>query len=177
MSTIVINLFGAPSAGKSTGAAYIFSRLKMIGINAEYITEFAKDMVWGNNIEALDDQAYVFGNQSYRLSRCNGKVDVIITDSPLPLSILYKNKDGRFTSNFDKAVMDSFNYYNNVNYYITRVKPYNPVGRLQTESEAEYISNEVLSLLNRNNIPYISVTGTQDSYEEIITHIKSLLGM
>ena len=42
---IVINLFGVPSAGKSTGAAYIFSRLKMAGVNAELVTEFAKDLV------------------------------------------------------------------------------------------------------------------------------------
>ena len=32
---LVVNLFGAPGAGKSTGAAYIFSKLKMAGINAE----------------------------------------------------------------------------------------------------------------------------------------------
>ena len=43
---LVVNLFGAPGAGKSTGAAYIFSQLKMAGINAELVTEFAKDKVW-----------------------------------------------------------------------------------------------------------------------------------
>ena len=50
---LVVNLFGAPGAGKSTGAAYIFSRLKMLGINAELVTEFAKDKVWENNQEAI----------------------------------------------------------------------------------------------------------------------------
>ena len=40
---IIVNLFGVPGAGKSTGAAYIFSQLKMKGINAELITEFAKE--------------------------------------------------------------------------------------------------------------------------------------
>ena len=43
---LVVNLFGAPGAGKSTGAAYIFSKLKMSGINVELVTEFAKDKVW-----------------------------------------------------------------------------------------------------------------------------------
>lgn len=46
---LVVNLFGVPGAGKSTGAAYIFSQLKMAGINAELITEFAKDKVWEEN--------------------------------------------------------------------------------------------------------------------------------
>ena len=45
-SCLVVNLFGAPSAGKSTGAAYIFSKLKMAGYNAELVTEFSKDMCW-----------------------------------------------------------------------------------------------------------------------------------
>lgn len=46
---VVVNLFGVPSAGKSTGAAYIFSKIKMAGVNAELIIEFAKDKVWEEN--------------------------------------------------------------------------------------------------------------------------------
>ena len=42
---LLVNLFGTPSAGKSTGAAYIFSQLKLKGINAELVTEFVKDKV------------------------------------------------------------------------------------------------------------------------------------
>ena len=58
---LVINLFGVPGSGKSTGAAYIFSRLKMAGINAELITEFAKDKVWEGNdtIFEPDNQLYL----------------------------------------------------------------------------------------------------------------------
>ena len=72
---IVINLFGVPGAGKSTGSAYIFSQLKMEGINAELITEFAKDKVWENNEEVFKNQAYLFGKQSFKLSRCRDKVE------------------------------------------------------------------------------------------------------
>lgn len=58
---IIVNLFGVPGAGKSTGAAYIFSKLKMRGIEAELITEFAKDKVWKNSEKAFQNQAYIFG--------------------------------------------------------------------------------------------------------------------
>ena len=43
---LIIQLYAAPGSGKSTGAAYIFSKLKMAGVNAELVTEFAKDKVW-----------------------------------------------------------------------------------------------------------------------------------
>ena len=60
---ILINLFGAPGAGKSTGAAYIFSQLKMRGVNVELVTEFAKDKVWEKSVEVFNNQAYIFGKQ------------------------------------------------------------------------------------------------------------------
>lgn len=44
--TLVINLFGAPGSGKSSGAAYIFSQLKKLGIDCELVTEYAKDKCW-----------------------------------------------------------------------------------------------------------------------------------
>ena len=53
---IIVNLLGTPGAGKSTGCAYIFSKLKLAGYNVEMITEFAKDKVWEENQAALDDQ-------------------------------------------------------------------------------------------------------------------------
>ena len=43
--TIVVNLFGEPSAGKSTCAMDITAQLKRHGINAEYVSEFAKESV------------------------------------------------------------------------------------------------------------------------------------
>ena len=61
---LVVNLFGVPGAGKSTGAAYIFYRLKSAGVNAELVTEFAKDKVWEENDEVFKNQAYIFGKQS-----------------------------------------------------------------------------------------------------------------
>lgn len=170
MKTLVVNLFGAPGAGKSTGAAAIFSKLKMIGINAELIGEFAKDKVWEENSEVFKNQAYIFGKQSFRQSRCDGKVDVMITDSPLPLSILY-NTDPCLTENFNLTVMDVFNSYNNLNFYINRVKKYNPKGRNQTEEESNSLVEPLKELLKERNIPFEEVNGDKQGYDYIVKRI------
>lgn len=171
---IVVNLFGVPSAGKSTGAAYIFSQLKMKGINAELVTEFAKDKVWENNTEVFKNQAYLFGKQSYRLSRCKDKVDVIVTDSPLPLSIFYNNNPS-LTENFNKSVMDVFNSYNNINYLLLRTKPYNPSGRFQTEEESDVLKQPMIDLLENRNIGYKEINGDKDGYNQIINEICKMI--
>lgn len=53
MKTIVINLFGEPSVGKSTAAMTITANLKRAGVNAEYVSEFAKDKVYEHNEEVF----------------------------------------------------------------------------------------------------------------------------
>lgn len=171
-NTLIVNLFGVPGAGKSTGAAYIFSQLKMRGVNAELITEFAKDKVWEENVEVFKNQAYIFGKQSFRISRCFGKVDVIITDSPLPLSVLYNN-DPRLTENFNKTVLDVFNSYRNLNYLLLRVKPYNPIGRHQSESESDALGADIINLLNNYDIKFENVNGDQSGYDYIVQKIIS----
>lgn len=167
---IVVNLFGVPGAGKSTGAAYIFSQLKMRGVNCELVTEFAKDKVWEDNNEVFKNQAYIFGKQSFKVSRCDGKVDVVITDSPLPLSIFYNN-DPRLTENFNKSVMDVFNSYTNLNYLLLRTKPYNPIGRHQSEEESDALKQPMIELLTFRDIPYTEVNGEVSGYNLIIDEV------
>lgn len=167
---IVINLFGEPGAGKSTGAAYIFSQLKMLGINAELVTECAKDKVWEGNTTALKNQAYIFGEQFLRMSRCENKVDVIVTDSPLPLNIIY-NKDNRLTENFNKTVMDVFNSYNNVNLLVVREKPYNETGRQENEQEAKNLKSNIEKMLQDKNIAYTSIPSNIHGYYSVVKAI------
>ena len=110
----IINLFGEPGTGKSALAAYIFYRLKIMGYNCELCTEFAKDMVYEKNDNALSNQSYIFGQQMQKLNRLKNNVDIIITDSPLFLCGLYI-KESDIANNFFNLVYDLFNSFDNYN--------------------------------------------------------------
>ena len=59
----VINIFGAPNAGKSTVAAGLFYIMKINGYNVELVNESAKDLVWNGQTEHLSEQLIVFTKQ------------------------------------------------------------------------------------------------------------------
>lgn len=172
--TVVINLFGSPGAGKSTGAAWLFAQLKMRNINAELVTEFAKDKTWENNAVALSCQEYVFGKQSYKLARCRDYVDVIVTDSPLPLGIIY-NSTPHLGEEFNRTIINVFNTYDNMNYFIERDKPYNPIGRNQTELESDRLTDDIKQMLNKYGIQYDTILGTEGAYKTILADVLNYL--
>ena len=174
---VVINLYGGPGSGKSTCAAYIFSKLKMAGYNVELVTEFAKDVVWEGNRTALQNQPYIFGIQFYRISRLEGQVDIVVTDSPLMNSVLY-NEDKRLEKGMTEMILSATSAYDNLNYFITRTKPYRMSGRVQTENEANEVAERAKNMLLSHNIPYKEFTSSTEDYDEmyqdIVRHLSSL---
>ena len=175
---LLVNLCGAPGAGKSTGAAYIFSKLKMKGINAELVTEYAKDKVWEESTKLIQDQLYVFGNQWHRLSRLRNKVDVVITDSPLLLSLVYNPDKELFGKDFENLVVNLSKSFNErLNYFINRVKPYNENGRLQTEAEANELSLIIKQIFINNDEKLFDVDGDLEGYDSIVLDVCEWLGV
>lgn len=174
--TLIVNLFGAPGSGKSTGSAYIFSKLKMNNIDCELVTEFAKDKVWEESTEVFKCQPYIFAKQLFRQSRVKGKVDVIVTDSPLLLSIFYNsNIDPNIVKHFNDLVMSYHTLDDTLNIFINRAKPYNPNGRLHSEDESKKIADRIKQeILNDNNIPYIEIKGIEEDYDKIVKEVLSI---
>lgn len=146
----VINLFGGPGTGKSTLAAALFADLKMKGINAELVTEFAKDLVWTERTKELKDQVYIFGKMYHKLWRLQGKVDVVICDSPLPLCIYYA--DETTPERFDGFVMEAFDQFKNTNVLCARTFAYQQEGRYQDEEEAKRVHTDIIHLLEHEGI-------------------------
>ena len=175
--TLVINLFGAPGSGKSTGAACIFSYLKRNGIDCELVTEYAKDKCWEENSFIFDDpdnQFYIGAKQFYRVNRVNGKVDVIVTDSPILLNCFY-NKSSLMGEEYNIVAKRLFQKFNNVNFFVNRVKEYNPNGRNQTVDEANQIALDMKKFISQWNVPYIEVCGDDIGYQFICEYVLKML--
>ena len=168
---IVVNLFAGPGSGKSTTCAGVFAKLKLAGVNCEMALEYAKDKVWEESNKVLDDQIYVFGKQLHRIFRLKDKVDVVITDSPILLSIIYDKTGNKY---FSDLVLNQFNNFDNRNYFIERTTVYNPKGRLQTEDEAKEIDKVLLDLLKDCSIEYDSV-GKNEAVDYIFNKIMKEL--
>lgn len=171
--TLVINLIGGPGSGKSTCASGIFYQLKKLGINCELALEFAKDKVWEESIKILDDQLYVFGKQYHKLFRLNGKVDVIITDSPLLISILYNKTPSEY---FDKLVVEQYHTFNNLLFFINRAENYQTEGRLQTKDESMVLDYTMKHILLTNDIEYDEVS-CENAVDYIVDIVKTKLNI
>lgn len=167
---LLVNLYGAPGAGKSSGAGYIFGKLKMAGVNAEFVTEFAKDKCYEQSKKVFENQAYIFGKQYFRITRCKDDVDVIITDSPLSLSMIYNN-DPVLGESFNQMIRDVRNSFDDMNYFVYRVKEYNPKGRFQTKKESDKLAKEIMDFMGKEGITFCPIKGNEEGYDKIINDI------
>lgn len=180
--TLVINLIGGQGTGKSSMMGDLFAWLKWHNIDCEMCTEFAKELVWENRTDTFKDELYIFAKQNHRLFRCNEKVEVIVTDRPLIMSIVYNeyygNKENKeWNKAYEDLVLTTFNKYNNYNILLNRVKPFNENGRNETEEEAKKFDKLFENSLYKHSIPYRVYDACEDSVEligqDILKYLKN----
>lgn len=165
--TKIINLFGGPGAGKSATAYTLAGEMKCRGMNMELVQEYIKEGVWeGRSEKFFAAQEYIFAKQNWKLSRLIGEVDYIVTDSPLLLSLIYK--DNSYPPSFDEFCMNTFNKYDNINFFIERQKDYNQAGRFQTLKEAKLIDCKIEHFLDHNDINYIKLERNRETPFKIL---------
>jgi len=172
----VINLIAGPGTGKSTTAAGVFHELKCAGINAELVTEYAKDKVWEQHFKILENQVYILGKQFHRLYRMIDQVDIVVTDSPLILSLYYNNGKlgiGKLGDYFQGLVSELYNLFDNHNFYLVREKAFNPKGRMETEKKARQIDVELKNILTTHHLPFIELPGNRTAVQKIVQYTRS----
>lgn len=171
--TTIINLLGAPGAGKSTAAAGVFYHMKKKFVSVELVTEYAKDLIYAGNEHQLEDVASLFAEQHHRIARLVGKVEYIITDSPIYLCAFYAPKT--YPKEFTPFVMAMAARYTNVNLYLRRAHPYAAEGRVHSEAESRQIDIDQIAFLQRNQIDFVEIMTGDTVCERIINAVSGEL--
>ncbi len=155
INTIVVNAFGGPGVGKTTCSWEIASELKKQGLCVEYVSEYAKELVWDDNLQMLDGtvehQKVLLDEQEKRIQRLIGKADVVVTDSPLLLNLTYCRD---CPEDYKQAVLDRFNSYNNFCFLVKRdlSLDFEDRGRIHNLEESIEKDKEIQGFLKENGI-------------------------
>ena len=166
---IVVNVFGGPGVGKSTLSAQLYAYLKTEHRDVEYVNEFAKELVYENNLDALEDQVYIFGTQLHRLRGAVQHNQIVICDSPLLLSAIY-NSDT--SPHLIDLVLDMHRQFNNINIFLKRsTYPYSMKGRVHSLTQSISIDNQILHFFKEHSIHHTVFDPSIETYQTLLPYI------
>lgn len=176
--TLVINMLGGSGIGKSTVAAGLYYNMKLSHMNVELVREYVKVLAWQGAKISRFDQVNIFGEQCKLEHTLYNKVDFIVTDSPIILAPIYEifyHGDSimeeaalKFLSKAKESGIKQLNIV------LERNKPYDTKGRFQTEDEAKIVDSLTIGFLNKYNIAYSLVSGSeQDRVNKIMELVKN----
>lgn len=179
MNLVVLNLFAGPGVGKSTLAAELFAVMKKRGDSVELVTEYAKDMVFENRANILQDQVYILAKQNRRLERLRGRVQYAVTDSPLPTGMAYC-PDDYLGGLYADLTFKCFHQFTNVNFLLLRnaQSEFRTEGRVQTGmDEAIKCDDRINAILNNNLIPRTGLVAHAPDNVSTILQCLALRGL
>jgi len=172
--TTIINIFGGPGAGKSTAATYIFSHLRMKGVSCEYVPEFAKELSRAGDMEAIENQFYISAVQYQRQCRLLGKVDYIVTDSPVLSGLVY---DMQKLKGFNDVLTDIQSKSKSINIFLRRdlSREYETEGRHHCEDDARLFDEMIEQLLIDQGVHYVALGAF--GMDDLLEYIMDVLGV
>ena len=150
--TLVVNAYAGPGAGKTTACLATVAELKKMGYVAEYVSEYAKELVYDNPQlldGALENQYAILKEQIHRLDRFMGGVDIIVTDSPILLNTIY-GKD--LPEEYASLIKELYGHYDNFNFFVKRGEDFVQEGRVQNQEESIQKDEEIKKLLKDNQL-------------------------
>ena len=176
--TLVVNMLGGSGVGKSTTAAGLYYHMKLAHENVELVREYVKLLAWQGIKPGQYDQVNIFGEQCKLEHSLYGKVDYIITDSPIVLAPIYEvyyHGDSMMEEAAIKLLSKSAaNEVQQLNIILERTKDYDEKGRYQTLEQAKEVDKMVVEFLDRHGMSYHRVGGPdEDRAQKIMELIKN----
>lgn len=179
MKTIVINLLGGPGSGKSTSAADLYKELKIAGFSVELVREVVKELAYEGIKPDTFMRPYLFGKQAREESRLFGKVQVVITDSPVYLDAFYEKRysgtnivQAAVFEYIKEAEKKGVTYFN---FFMKRTQSYQTEGRYESEEEAKEVDLAMKKWLDEKEISYTYVDSEDKNKAKYILNRLHLL--
>lgn len=141
---LVINIFAGPDNDQSAFMAELYARLKRSGSSCTMIPSLAS--AWNGQEDQLD-HLYMLGHHHYMLKSAASEFDCAITDAPLLLAAAYPHN---MTPAFNQLAFDTFNEFDNVNFYIIRTVYGDTMDTITTKHH----DTAIQKLLLGNNIKF-----------------------
>ena len=175
MRTVLINLYGGPGSGKSTVAAALFYFLKRKGYVAEIITEYAKEYAWKGEPITPAVQIDLLEKEFLRIYRRLGKVQYIITDTPLHIAGYYACTMGLmdvtlwYLRRLNNLVM------NQIHIPLVRPKAYDSLGRFENEEEAIALDTKQIEFLKATGYSGVIYSRQKIDEQSLLSLVDKIL--
>lgn len=161
-----INLYGAPSSGKTTLASQIFAEMKSKNYHTAYVLEYSKDLVYqGVDMRTLSEveRLFILVEQLRRENILKDKVDFLVTDSPMILTAYYhqdpfKREDWSYAKDI---VMRNLSK-NEIHIWLEPTNNFEQKGRSHDENQSKEISKELLKYLKELKMPLHKIIGNPE---------------
>lgn len=171
---MIINLFGRPGVGKSTLAFELTATLKKIGKSAEFVPEYAKELIYKCHDQhdmsnhMLANQLYILAKQHKRIFDVSQSVDIAVVDSPLLFNLIYL-QDTDLLAHPDSHFSDLVYYLHNsfnpkFDFLLKADHKYQKKGRQQTYEQSLEIEKKIESLDN----DFIVVSSINEVWDHIL---------
>lgn len=173
---IVVNLFGGPGTGKSRIALELAGRLKGKGMDVEYVDEWIKKAAWLGYHDLFNQPDMIAANQRRKLETVKDHCSIVITDSPLVITVPYAQ---HYVTDwpqkpFQEMILSLFSTYNNYNVWVDRdPRIFKQTGRRETLDQATTLDAVIRKFINEHVIVDLFCTNTAGVVEEIEDNLIS----
>jgi hypothetical protein len=190
---LLVNLYGAPGSGKTSGSLYLTGLLKSEGYKAAYVEEFASQLIRQGLGEKLGDwknQNYIVtGQVKLILDEIAAGSEIIICDSPPTLNILHYSKlaceKAGKGSEFTESMITSqyiiynqiFSEFDKIDVYVKRVKPFLQWKRVHSEEQSNEMVKPLKFVYLTSNLESqkVEITGDLKGYNTLAQLIKETI--
>jgi len=181
-TTLNVNLYAGPGVGKSVTAAALFVALKMRGVHAELVNEYAKELVY-DGVIAKTSQRDILEEQLRRQARLQGKVDVVVTDAPPLITLMYASElcEPPAVQELEQLLSRSTEGWHNLEVLLHRDvrQSYEQAGRYQSAEQAREFHERGLVPFLSQRLPHCLHVQVQASLDEHVrllqTHVEQAL--